>query len=164
MEIFQSALVDREGMGISSAEAFDAKAVKLLDQSWENALNDGNRSVVEKLVHRDFVWVHNQAEMIQHSKTHFLQFFDSAFAHLASRPKSMRLGERNQRDVSVLIDSGTAVVFGFTEVKRPGGDVNQPDHRPLLVFHFMRTYVKSDNQTLLIANHTMLLEENGSVG
>ncbi|MFH4576641.1 nuclear transport factor 2 family protein [Vibrio diabolicus] len=143
----------------NSTECSEVKVVKSIDESWENALNHGVRSVVEELLHPDFVWVHNQAEMIQRSKLDFLNFFDTVFPHSVSKPVSVRSGIREQRNVKVIKHPGTAVVYGFTDVKRAGGSINEPDTRPLLVFHFMRTYVKAANGYLLLANHTMLLSE-----
>ncbi|ENJ2051510.1 nuclear transport factor 2 family protein [Vibrio parahaemolyticus] len=63
----------------NSTECSDVKLVKSIDESWENALNHGVRSVVEELLHPDFVWVHNQAEMIQRSKLDFLNFSTLCF-------------------------------------------------------------------------------------
>ncbi|HHX8650545.1 nuclear transport factor 2 family protein, partial [Vibrio antiquarius] len=155
MEISKSTVVARaiSDATPSSTESFDVEVIKSIDASWERALNEGARSVVENLLHHDFVWVHNQAEMIQHSKSDFLEFFDTAFLSSVQRSASTRTGTRNQRHVKVLTHSETAVVYGFTDVKRAGGSVTELDTRPLLVFHFMRTYVKSPNGYLLLANH-----------
>lgn len=143
-------------------ERCDVESIKSIDASWERALNEGNRSIVENLLHHDFVWVHDQAEMIQHSKSDFLEFFDSAFSNSQPRSGSVRSGIRSQRNVNVLVHPGTAVIYGFTDVKRVGGDVSEPDTRPQLIFHFMRTYVKSSNGYMLLANHTTLLSKGRS--
>ncbi len=90
----------------NSTECSDVKMVKSIYESWENALNHGVRSVVEELLHPDFVWLHNQAEMIQRSKLDFLNFFDTVFPHSVSKPVSVRSGIREQRNVKVIKHRG----------------------------------------------------------
>ncbi|WP_070965559.1 nuclear transport factor 2 family protein [Vibrio sonorensis] len=144
---------------LNPSEITVVEEIKRIDSSWETALNEGDRNAVEQLLHPDFVWVHNKAEMIQNSKADFLEFFRVAFEKSASLPRDIRRGVRRSRDVTALIHESTAVVFGYVDVKRPGGDKQQADERPVLTFHFMRTYVKGGQDYQLISNHTMLLSE-----
>ncbi len=140
-----------------SAQCTSIELVLSLDAEFEHSLNVGSIEIVEKLLHPDFVWIHNHAVSSQESKAEFLAFFPQIIGRASLLPGNQRTGIRAQHDLKVILNPGTAIIYGFTDIKRPGGLLSEPDSRPLLKYHFMRTYIDSGYSCLLTANHTMEL-------
>ena len=145
---------------LASAQCPNEDLVRSIDNEWEQALNYRSTDTYERILHDDFVWVHNHAGSVQDSKTNFIEFLTNRFENLGPIPNNARQGIRTQHDVKVIMTSNTAIVYGFMDIKRPGGKLSEPDTRPLLFYHFMRTYVSTGSGCKLISNHTMNLPDN----
>jgi len=116
-----------------------------IDTSWEKAQLELDHSFLELLLADEFIWVHNHANTI-----------DDKTAVLERVNRYIRENNRNTRSrvsgkVEVITLGTTGIVSGFTIVDR--------DPAPT-TYHFMRTYIESNGQCLLLANHTMAVPEN----
>ena len=140
---------------IAQEQCLSDLSIKALDAEFESAINVGSLVRIEKLLHPDFVWVHNHAGSIQETKQGFVEFFAQSFGRYSAVPLGPLQGIRAQHDVKVIRAGNSSVIYGFVEITRPGPIPAGRDSRPIETYHFMRTYVYSDNGCLLLANHTM---------
>ena len=144
----------------ASAQCLNEGMVRSLDANWDQALNEGSKDVIQQILHEDFVWIHNHAVSVQESKSNFLSYFDETFGRAINRSATMHPNSRIQREIKVILNNGTAVVYGITEVTRGRAPISEPDSRQPEIYHFMRTYVSSDAECQLVSNHTMRLGED----
>ncbi len=129
--------------------------IRTMDAAWEKAFLTNDLAFFEDNLHPDFVWVHNHVSSVEEGK-------DALLAMVGRKQKSEtgipieELGSRTQHDVKVVISENTAVTYGFLEkgyskrylASREGASES-------VTYHFMRTYANSDDQWLLLSNHTM---------
>ena len=128
--------------------------LRSLDAGFDQALIDQSVEFLEKLLHKDFVWVHDHAGTIQESRAALLDPMKEG------RPSSS--AARRQEDIAVVILENTAIVYGYTNVERTADYVERTDDPRLLKYHFMRTYAGiGDRRTQLIGNHTMEVWREG---
>ena len=119
--------------------------LKKLDASWEKALLELNLEFLEKTVSEDFIWVHTHATKIDNKKS-LIEETRKALNSPVNTTKS-----RISKDVRVIISGKTGIVTGFTKVDRGPNPIT---------YHFMRTYVESDEKCYLLANQTMAIPED----
>lgn len=129
---------------IAQESCLNPEKLKNLDASWEKAQLNSDTEFLESILAKDFIWVHNHANMIDNK---------TAVLNRANRYKS--LGTQNARsrmskDVTVIVSGATGIVSGFTIVDRGPSPTT---------YHFMRTYVERNGKCFLIANHTMVVPE-----
>lgn len=123
----------------SDGSCLQEASVVALDAGWERAYLDRDYGHLEKLLAEDFVWVHTHASQVD-SKQDVLR--------TVSAPGEWNMISREQSDIEVRILDHTAVVIGFNVVTRPGSSTR---------YAFMRTYVKSGDDCVLLANQTMAI-------
>ena len=108
---------------------------------------------LEKLLHRDFVWVHDHAGTIQESRAALID-------PMRWRPPNS--AARRQEDLSVVIFENTAIVYGYANVERTEDYVSRTGNPRPVKYHFVRTYVgRGDQGIRLLGNHTMEVWREG---
>ncbi len=118
--------------------------LKALDLRYEQALKNNDVAFFESHLADEYLWVHNHASATDTKE---------AILDRAKDPTKGATGNpiaRESEDVKVIRYGNTAVVTGFTTVKR---ETSAPR------YNFMRTYVEVDDQCLLLASHTMRIPD-----
>lgn len=121
-----------------------AESIKALDAKWEEANLHPDPDLMESILAKEFVWIHNHASMTDNKM---------AVVARAKTQKATGMSDtksRIQSEVKVAITGKTAIVTGITMVDR--GPIPTK-------YHFMRTYVEVDGKCLLVGNHTMAVPE-----
>lgn len=117
----------------------DDAALKQLDAGWERAYLERDVAHLDRLLADEFIWVHTHASSID-TKTILLDRISSA--------EDWGILSRVQSDVDVRSLDNTAVVTGFTQVTRRNGSTR---------YTFMRTYVRTGGNCVLLSNQTMAI-------
>lgn len=139
-------------IAIVSLSTFEASAQQTLTQEklinldglWEKAQLELDHDFIESLLAKDFIWVHNHAGTIDNKAA----VLERIKRYIKTKNQSTR--SRRSKDVKVIISGTTAVVHGFTIIDRGPSPIT---------YHFMRTYVQSDGNYFLLANHTMAVPD-----
>lgn len=125
----------------SWADCLDSKNLKALDYRYEQALRVGDREFLEELLAEDFVWIHNHAVQ-QETRRQLLERLGGDYQPLKAREQS---------DVQVRRLGQAAVIHGFTTVEQFTADDSRRANR----YHFLRTYIATDQGCRLLAGQTM---------
>ncbi|XOV87375.1 MAG: nuclear transport factor 2 family protein [Pseudomonadota bacterium] len=129
----------------------DEIQIRKIDAQFDQSLVEWSDRYFEQYMHPNFVWVHNHATLIQRSRDEFLEM--GRKNHESGRPSvSIR---REQSNVVVLVETDTAIAYGYTSVERSENYVARTGSRKYLKYHFMRTYARLEDSWWLLANHTM---------
>lgn len=126
---------------------FTEENLKQIDLQWEDAQLKLNYEFIESLLSNEFIWVHNHAGTID-SKAVVLERIQRYISKNNKETKS-----RNSKDVNVIIEGKTAIVHGYTIIDRGPTPTK---------YHFMRTYVETQDGIKLIANQTMAIPQKTS--
>jgi len=124
----------------SQDNSSEKELIKKLDASWEKAQLELNTDVLENLLAKDFIWIHNHANVID-DKSDVINRINRYIKTNNTQTKS-----RDFKNVEVIILENTAVVTGLTTVNKNSKSTT---------YHFIRTYVKSNEKYYLLANQTM---------
>ena len=116
------------------------------DAEFERLLVEKSLEGLTKLLHPNFVWIHNHASQIDNSRQELLDFLKDTWM---KNPEAKTT--RKQYDVAALIHSNTGVVFGYSDVFRNG---------QTFTYNFMRTYVLDSGDCVILSNHTMLIPKS----
>jgi hypothetical protein len=116
------------------------------DAEFERLLVEKSLDGITKLLHPNFVWIHNHASRIENSRQELLTFLEDTWTRNPTAQTT-----RTQYDVKALIHSHTGVVFGFSDVFRNG---------QTFTYNFMRTYVVESGDCVILSNHTMLIPDS----
>lgn len=133
--------------------------IRAMDAAWEEAFFTNDLAFFEGNLHSDFVWVHNHVSSMEEGKDVLLAMVGRKQKREAGAQID-ELGSRTQRDVKVIMTENTAVTYGFLiKVHSKRYLANLEGASESVTYHFMRTYAKSDDQWLLLSNHTMEVPE-----
>ncbi|MCP8900404.1 nuclear transport factor 2 family protein [Gilvimarinus xylanilyticus] len=124
----------------SNADCLEAEALKILDYQYEQALRKPDLDWIRERVAEQFVWVHNHA-VLDETREMLLERLGDDY----QSPKS-----REQTDVTVIREGDTAVIYGLSTVDKFS---DGPRHANR--YHYMRTWVNTENGCRLIAAQTM---------
>ncbi len=119
----------------------DDASVRQLDAGWERAYLERDVEFLDALLADDFIWVHTHASSVD-SKEILLRRISAS--------EDWVILSRAQSDVEVRRLGTAAVVTGFTVVTRRDGSTR---------YAFMRTYVTTSGECVLLANQTMAIPE-----
>ena len=142
----------------ATADCLAEDSVRRLDAEYENSLVTGDYAALERLLHPDFVWVHNHAGFIQRSRE---ELAGPIRATMQSGSPAMVSLSRKQNDVSVVRAGGTSVIYGFTDVTRTDSYVQKTGNPKHVRYHFMRTYIEQMGECALLSNHTQEVWREG---
>ena len=118
--------------------------IKKLDASWEKAQLELKPDILESLLAKDFIWIHNHANVID-DKARVLERINRYI-----RTNNKQTTVRDYKKIEVILFENTAVVTGLTTVTKNSKSTT---------YNFLRTYVKSKDKYFLLANQTMAVPE-----
>ena len=125
-------------------------SIRTLDLAYEQAVLTGDETFAIASMHPEFTWVHNHASSVQRSRAELLKAFNRT--KQMSRNKHDR-GHREQSDVEVVIVGDTAVIHGYTLVRRPEQFIERfgSDRISALPFH---AYLRCDRWSLSVTRQS----------